>query len=188
MRTKETARQGHLLCEGGVTGLWRLGVRGRLCVLGPWRGGQIVGRTKAAVRDSWNRVLQVFAFQARPRHGRHFWWHTQRLRARTQADTLPPLPGQQGASFSGGHVGMQWASVLRPCWMTNGIFKEARITGARGTGGTQEQQVSVSIITLSSSFFLRGQIISVYFSTTCYGNTGKILRRYTSRIVTYNNF
>lgn len=72
--------------------------------------------------------------------------------------------------------------------MTNGIFKEAHITGARGTGGTQEQQVSVSIITLSSSFFLRGQIISVYFSTTCYGNVGKILRRYTSKIVTYNNF
>lgn len=58
---------------------------------------------------------------------------TQRLRALHSRQTpFHPCPGQQRASFSGGHVGIQWVSVLSPCWMENGTFKEAHISGAQG--------------------------------------------------------
>ena len=116
---------------------------------------------------------------------------TQCLRALHSRQTpFHPCPGQQRASFSGGHVGMQWVSVLSPCWMKNGTFKEAH--PHHGSPGVPEGLRNNRFLFPSSLscpyFFLRGQIISVYFYTTCYRYVGKILRRYTSRTVTYNHF
>ena len=176
--------------------VWRAS-KGWVCVggcvcWGPWRGGQHHGPDKDCSLGLAEVHLPSVCFS-----GEATPWNALLATAHSVSEPCTagrhPSTPAQGSRGPASLVGMWECSGLvfwaHAGWKTEPLRRPTHITGAQGY---QRDSGTIDFCfhhhSLVLIFFLRGQIISVYFYTTCYRYVGKILRRYTSRTVTYNHF